>query len=216
MSRNVFIVADSIGYEDMYEEFGWKCVETLDDADLIQFTGGEDVSPNLYNQARHVTTYCNPDRDRYEKLVFQYGLDRKLPMAGICRGGQFLNVMCGGALYQDVDNHGIYGTHQVMDIKTGEIFDATSTHHQMMKPGEHGVLIGVAIESTRKEECSKKGAVLRFYQRLNWTSPTEDLDVEVVYYPDQKVFCFQPHPEYYGQEKLAEVYMNYLDTYLLT
>jgi len=54
-------------------------------------------------------------------------------MVGICRGSQFLTVMSGGRLFQDVSGHAIMGTH-LIKFKDGSSLGITSTHHQMMNP----------------------------------------------------------------------------------
>lgn len=71
--------------------------------DGILFTGGQDVEPALYGQ--EVLPFCgerHEGRDRLERLLFQEAFQADLPVFGICRGLQFINVMMGGALYQDL------------------------------------------------------------------------------------------------------------------
>ena len=169
-------------YTRMFQGMGWEVVDKLSDADLVQFTGGEDVSPELYGAKKHPTTGNNPTRDAFEKHIFDQCVERQLPMAGICRGGQFLNVMNGGSMWQDVDGHAIYGTHSCIDQDTGLIIEVTSTHHQMMRPSEGAHIIALASESTYKENVVKLHGYF-------------DDDVEAVYYKGSNSLCFQPHPE---------------------
>ena len=151
----------------------------MQEADLLCFTGGADVSPELYGE-ENVGSYCSPERDKYEEQVFDWAYANDVPMVGICRGGQFLNVMNGGKMWQDVDNHAISGTHKAMCKYWGEIM-VSSTHHQMMRAGAGGELIAYANLSSYK---------------LNDKGDSRDLcDVEVVHYKDTKSLCYQPHPE---------------------
>lgn len=205
----VYIVGASLGYQKMFYKRGWELSSNIIEADLVQFTGGEDVSPFMYGEARHPCTYSNKTRDKKESVIFTLAHHHGKPMAGICRGGQFLNVLCGGQLYQDVDNHGV--PHSVIDTQTGEQFDVTSTHHQMMRPGDEGEVVLVA-DRTRKVERMMKSAGNRVIENGSngkWT------DVEAVYYPNFGVFCFQPHPEFDGWDHLAKRYFDYIHNYLL-
>lgn len=207
--RKVFIVGSKMGVARIFQAHGWEVCSSIKEADLVQFTGGEDVSPSLYGEVAHPKTYCNPDRDAKERIVFDLCVKMGKPMAGICRGGQFLNVMCGGRLWQHVNNHASNGLHEVLDEESGEVFWATSTHHQMMIPNALGKVICTASESSFKENM-KNGGIRSIYPGKH-----SYMDVEVVHYDKPKAFCFQPHPEYHGQDKLADIYFNYLDKYPL-
>jgi carbamoylphosphate synthase small subunit len=171
----------------MYLMYGWKVVENLYDADLLQFTGGADVTPSLYGQVAHPTTHFNTARDDKEIEIFNTYKGKK-PMAGICRGGQFLNVVNGGKMYQDVDGHAIHGTHAATDTRTGKVIQVSSTHHQMMRPAAEGDVLCVASEATYKEHMYGK--------QVQYGPVGEGLDTEVVLYRDTACLCFQPHPEF--------------------
>lgn len=209
--RKVFIEGPAFQYEPMWVAEGWKVVHNFLHADLIQFTGGADVNPELYGELQLSKTHCNTARDVKEQVIFKMALAQNKPMAGICRGGQFLNVMCGGRLYQDVDNHAIQGTHEVTDVETDETFQVTSTHHQMMVEGKEGVPILTASESTRKERNNRRaGNTLTVFVG---TEKKND-DLEAVFYPRTNVFCFQPHPEFANHDELRHRYVSYVERYL--
>lgn len=61
-------------------------VRRIEEADLVLFEGGEDVSPNLYGEPVHPATYISPNRDKAEVALFKkaHSLGKKL--LGICRG----------------------------------------------------------------------------------------------------------------------------------
>ena len=184
----VFIIDGNYQYLDMFFNHGWEAAESLADADLVQFTGGADVSPMLYGERCHPQTHYLDSRDAVEARAYSAAFKLGIPMAGICRGGQFLNVMCGGRMWQHVDRHAIGDTHGVVDVANGKTIQCTSTHHQMMRPSSEGVILGVASEATFLEHMDGRD-VLRHEAKRGG-------DVEVVLYPDYKVLCFQPHPEY--------------------
>ncbi len=81
-------------------------VADLSDVDGLLLAGGTDVDPELYGAAREAGT-DEPDcvRDGLEDALLDEALDRDLPVLGICRGLQFLNVHLGGTLRQHIDGH---------------------------------------------------------------------------------------------------------------
>lgn len=202
----VYVLGMSPMYVAMFQrEQGYEIVDTIQKADAIQFTGGEDVTPKLYGEARHPFTYNNPARDSVEGDIFEQVLGKKI-MLGICRGSQFLNVMNGGSLYQDVDNHAIGGVHPCYSEHLKRTVEVTSTHHQMMRPHKRGEVEGWAWKlATRKEHMDPEGNITT---RLN-----DPKDVEVVYYDDTRCLCFQPHPEFAGVHSTREYYFSLLNYY---
>ncbi len=75
----------------------------LDRLDGLVLAGGADIDPSAYGAERHVeTTHTTPRRDRFEIALARRAIERELPLLGICRGLQVLNVALGGTLLQDV------------------------------------------------------------------------------------------------------------------
>mgnify|MGYP001766381147 CR=1 FL=1 len=71
--------------------------------DGVLFTGGEDVAPAYYGEARDEGCQePDPDRDLFEIHLARAVLADGVPTLGICRGLQVLNVSAGGSLYQDI------------------------------------------------------------------------------------------------------------------
>ena len=77
--------------------------DALDACDGILLGGGRDVEPSLYGQepGEHLAP-TEPLRDAFELELVERSLDRGLPLLGMCRGIQILNVALGGTLVQDV------------------------------------------------------------------------------------------------------------------
>lgn len=208
----VFIVDTGAQYEQMFKARGWEVTRDLLAADLVQFTGGADVSPYLYGEEKHPTTYNDPRRDLVESGYYQVSLLLKKPMAGICRGGQFLNVMNYGKMFQNVNGHAISGTHEAEvvyrtdgkgeGIEEPFIYQVTSTHHQMMRPHADGKVLLIAERATRLETDT-----------LVFEGSGEDC--EAVFYEKTKSLCFQPHPEFCPTEHECQVlYFKFLERYL--
>jgi putative glutamine amidotransferase len=77
--------------------------EIFDRLDGVFITGGVDVDPANYGEAKSpLCGTTDPDRDAVEIALLRHALGRKLPVFAVCRGIQILNVACGGTLYQDV------------------------------------------------------------------------------------------------------------------
>jgi putative glutamine amidotransferase len=74
----------------------------LDRVDGVVITGGHDVDPVLYAAAPEVEPRHDPARDALESAVIDRALARGLPLLGICRGAQLLNVRLGGSLFQEL------------------------------------------------------------------------------------------------------------------
>ena len=106
-------------------------VDKVEDADIVLFTGGEDVDPSLYGKEKHYTTFSNLSRDLEEKEIFEKVRPDQV-CCGICRGSQLMCVLNGGLLVQNCTNHALGYTHTIHNNE--HMFDITSTHHQMQYP----------------------------------------------------------------------------------
>jgi putative glutamine amidotransferase len=73
----------------------------LDDVDGLIIGGGDDISPELYGGKIVTTARLDPARDRLERQLASEALARGVPVLGICRGAQMLNVALGGTLHRD-------------------------------------------------------------------------------------------------------------------
>lgn len=131
----------------------------FDRLDGLVLAGGSDIVPGRYGEAaRPECGPTDPDRDAVEILLVKMALDHSLPILGICRGAQLLNVACGGSLYQDIaaqvpaaikhdftakqGHHDRTGSPHDVTVKAGsklaEILGTTflpvnSIHHQAVK-----------------------------------------------------------------------------------
>lgn len=160
-------------------------VDTIEEADLVLFEGGEDVDPSLYNEPEHRSTYSNIERDIEETAVFEKAKELNIPCLGVCRGSQFLCVMSGGKLVQDQPN-----PRYIHDMLTedGLVIKVSSTHHQAQYPfnmieGEDYKLLGWTEN------------LLPYHQNGFGEELSPVKECEVVYYPKTNCLGIQPHPE---------------------
>lgn len=126
----VYVVGGAYNYADFIESA--ELVDSLEDANVVLFTGGEDVDPSIYGCKKHDTTYSNIKRDLKEKAIFEKVNPKTQICVGICRGSQLMCALNGGILVQDCDNHAIGTTHEIKG--NDMIYHITSTHHQMQYP----------------------------------------------------------------------------------
>lgn len=163
-----------------------------DSLDLIKtldgfiVTGGRDINPKLYGE-RIMTKYSkfNDDRDDFEKSLIEYCLKEDLPLLGICRGFQLMNVTLGGSLYQDLEKSDFpphvlnnlernQASHEIEILKdsflaklTGEgKVGVNSYHHQGIKD-----LAGDLSTQAKSEEGLVEAAIVegkKFALGLQW------------------------------------------------
>lgn len=168
--EKVFIVGTDRLVEDLFcLDYGCLLTSSPQEADLVVFTGGEDLHPSLYNETPDGNGWYNRQRDAFEVEMYKTVRELRIPMVGICRGGQLINVMEGGRMIQD-----LWPMHYGKRLIRGEIgsFMVEEDHHQGMIPPD--------------DESSYK--ILAY----------DDLDnnVEVIWFPEAMALAFQAHPEW--------------------
>ncbi|MGL5341859.1 MAG: gamma-glutamyl-gamma-aminobutyrate hydrolase family protein, partial [Lactococcus garvieae] len=85
--KKVFVVGGGINVSLAFRNAGFQIVDTPEEADVVCFTGGEDVDPALYGE-ENVHSYINKGRDAEEIKIFDAVKEKGTVMVGICRGGQ--------------------------------------------------------------------------------------------------------------------------------
>ena len=84
--------------------------------DGLILTGGKDVDPAAYGQQPHpATEEPASDRDEWEFALLRAAIDRRVPVLGICRGPQVINVALGGTLHQHLPDVLGHSGHRVAD-----------------------------------------------------------------------------------------------------
>jgi len=141
----------------------------IDKIDALIMTGGIDVNPFLYNEEPTKETEVPfTKRDTFDFILIEAALEKNIPILGICRGMQIMNVYFGGSLHQDIKYYGETNIQHVqrsnhhepihfVDIKKGSILSTligekqkvNSVHHQCINKLGAG-LVASAVSSSDK------------------------------------------------------------------
>lgn len=193
----VFVIGGDLNYANWIPNK--KFVRTVEEADLVFWTGGEDVSPSLYGQKKHPKTYTNASRDTYEKSIYIKAQELGKVCLGVCRGSQFLTSMQpDGMLVQHQENPGMHY------IKTfdGKNLKVSSTHHQAQypfkMPKENYKILGWTEN------------MLPFHEGGEKEELAPEKECEVVVYPKTKCLGIQLHPEHLDYNSETNVWCREL------
>jgi len=84
---------------------GWEAAH-LSNLDGLIIAGGADIDPSCYDADRHPETGpARPDRDESEWALINLAFKLRIPLLGVCRGMQLMNVVLGGTLHQHLPEH---------------------------------------------------------------------------------------------------------------
>jgi putative glutamine amidotransferase len=171
----------------------------LDGLDGLVITGGRDVDPAAYGQTPHPNTdQPADDRDAWEFALLRGALARRLPVLGICRGAQILNVALGGTLHQHLPDVVGHTRHQA-----GNAVFTTSSIRTV--PGTR--VAGLVGEST-EAQCYHHQAIATVGRDLVVSaSDTADgvieaVEIDQAIHPDAWVVAVQWHPEVARDKRL--------------
>lgn len=163
----------------------------LDGLDGLIITGGRDVDPDTYGHQRHPTTdepvQANRERDSWELALTRGAIRRGMPLLGICRGAQVVNVALGGTLHQHLPDVLGHTRHQ-----QGNAVFSTSTVRTV--PGSQ---LASIVGDTSDVQCYHHQAIDRLGEGLVVSATdSEDGVIEAVEIPGENfVLAVQWHPE---------------------
>lgn len=165
--------------------------QTLDLLDGLLLAGGADIDPVSYGHSAHVETVDTvPERDAFELALTRGAIERDLPVLGICRGMQLLNIARGGTLQQHLPERFGHGEHRrVIGSFEGSEHDVVLT--------EGSLAARAAGEMTHTTKSHHHQGVDRLGEGLavSGLSALDDLP-EAIELPDRRfVLGVQWHPE---------------------
>ena len=165
--------------------------EALDKIDGLLLAGGCDIDPAVYGVAPHPETKNTvPERDAIELALARRAIERDMPVLGICRGMQLLNIAAGGTLHQHRPDLVGHGEHR----RNPGTFDG-SDHDVTLEPGS--LAARAAGEHTHVIRSHHHQGVDRIGEGLIVTgqSALDDLAEAIESPSNRYVLGVQWHPE---------------------
>ena len=156
--------------------------------DGIILTGGEDIAPHFYGAEKHPKLgEVNYKRDLYDFTLFKLATDRNVPVLGICRGLQLINIGMGGTLYQDIPSE----KQSDVNHRPG---NSEVAHDVNLTPGSliHRIMgqNSIQVNSKHHQGISKLAPGLKV---SGWS--TDSIPEVIEAYPHRQILGVQYHPE---------------------
>jgi putative glutamine amidotransferase len=168
-----------------------RSAEILDRLDGLLIPGGADVEPDFYGSERSETVdFTDPARDLLEVEIIRAARRRGLPVFGICRGLQAVNVAFGGTLYQDIptDLPAALRHQSPAELGRGHL-----EHDILVEPGSW--FADAAGSTSLMVNSLHHQAVREVGEALLVTARSEDGVVEGLETADRQTVAVQCHPE---------------------
>ncbi len=161
--------------------------------DALVIGGGDDIDAALYGDVNHELSRPDPERDAFEAAIIEDALREQLPLLGVCRGAQLINVIKGGSLFGDIrgQRHLTSNRRTPFPAKTA-LIDGRSKLARTLYPGADGEgHLGIRINSLHHQAVDRVGDGLRVVGR------DRDDFVQAIESTDgQFILGVQWHPEY--------------------
>jgi putative glutamine amidotransferase len=178
--------------------------EALDLIDGLMLAGGADIDPASYEDEVHPETAdFVPERDAFEIALVRGAIERDMPVLGICRGMQLINVACGGTLLQHLPER--YGHHEHRRVLGS--FDGADHDVALDEGSAAAAAAGEASHATKSHHHQ---GVDRLGEGLTVTgvSTLDDLP-EAIELPDSRfVLGVQWHPEADPASKVVAAFVD--------
>ena len=165
--------------------------DVLDLLDGLILAGGADIDPGAYGEAPHAATLGTvPERDNFEIALARRALERDLPLLGICRGMQLINVACGGSLLQHLPER--FGHHEHRRVPGS--FDGADHDVRLADGSLAARVAGEAVHGTKSHHHQGIDRLGEGLEVSGW-SAIDDL-AEAIERPDNRfALGVQWHPE---------------------
>ncbi|MDR1518210.1 MAG: gamma-glutamyl-gamma-aminobutyrate hydrolase family protein [Dysgonamonadaceae bacterium] len=163
--------------------------------DGLILSGGEDVNPSFYGEEA-IAELGDVDsvRDVYDLMLLKMAADKNIPILGICRGEQLINVAFGGSLYQDIP------AQHPSEIKhLQEESSKIGTHDVSVVPGSAlGTIIGEGNFSVNSFHHQAVKQIAPGFRVSAWATDSIVEAIEAL--PERNILAVQWHPEGFVQD----------------
>jgi len=159
--------------------------------DGLLLSGGMDIDPTKYEENPSLNLgKINPDKDFLDFTVLDYALKKDIPILGICRGMQIINIYFGGTLYQDISNNKDY---TLQHYQKGPKSDTLGHYVNVDK----GTKLHNTVKNDRFQINSYHLQFIKYHSKnMKITARSEDDAVEAIETEDNKfIIGVQWHPE---------------------
>lgn len=181
--------------------------DLLDTLDGVVFSGGGDIEPQHWGEEPHEKAYgFDKERDDFELQAIRKVVERDMPMLGICRGIQTINVAHGGSIIQDIPDQ-LPGSQEHRQQVEGKMRNATS-HTVAIKESDN-LLYRIHGDTTMETNSFHHQSIKDIGKNLEVIATSEDGVIEAVWNPRMTFgLAVQWHPE-----MLAEEYPEHLSIF---
>jgi len=178
--------------------------------DGLVMSGGEDINPERYGEKPvNKTVVVNPVRDSSDFLLIDAATKRGIPILGICRGEQAINVFFGGTLVQDIPSQvstpirhkqiepGVKGTHMVK-FEKGSLLESLLCRDSMMVNSFHHQAVKTVAPGFRIVARANDGVIEAYESEQR----------------DPVILCVQFHPEkciYGGDDTFLPLFKYFIE-----
>lgn len=161
--------------------------------DAIVIGGGDDIDAGLYGEANHELSRCDPERDAFEVEVIGEALGEKIPVLGICRGAQLINVVRGGSLFGDIrgDRHLTSNRRTPFPSKFADIEHDSRLAQVVLPHRSNRDKLSIRINSLHHQAVDRVGRDLRVVAR-----DRDDFTQAIESVCGAWILGVQWHPEY--------------------
>jgi len=156
-----------------------------EDLNALVISGGDDIHPSLFGGEPNPSQFYDVDRDKLELEYIKFALKHKIPMLGICRGHQLINVVLGGNLHGDI---------REMRRKTYNRRGLMATKTILVK--SDSLLRKIVGKGKLKANSLHFQAVDTVAPTIRCTATDLDQFCQAIELPDAGVIGVQWHPEY--------------------
>ena len=161
--------------------------EVVSKLDGIVLSGGADVDPAIHSPEEDPSlSKFEPGRDTHEVEILTEAIEKDIPILGICRGIQVINVHAGGTLFQDIPDHA--NIKKPYDDRHHKVRFATGSMLSEIYGSE------IKVNSLHHQAINKIGEAVKV---VGWSSGGEATEevIEAIELDNSRILAVQWHPE---------------------